>query len=121
MNRLAVRTEEDLYDELSDRYDEGDPSLTQGQWEGQNIGTGRRRQGTSAEVDRHEDPRMDLEEAQVNKVYLDPEDEAEVKAERRRKPKVPRGGRADGSPVAPSGVPKSDHVADPDAASEITE
>ena len=64
---------------------------------------------------------MDLEEAQVNKVYLDPEDEAEVKAERRRKPKVPRGGRADGSPVAPSGVPKSDHVADPDAASEITE
>ena len=113
VNRLAVRAEEDLYDELADRYEDGDPSLTEGQWEGQGIGTGRRRQGNSAEPDRHEDPRPELEEAVLDRVVLDPDDEAEVKAERRKKAKPPRGGRTDGSAIAPSGVPKSDHVADP--------
>lgn len=113
VNRLAVRAEEDLFDELADRYEDGDPSLTEGQWEGQSVGTGRRRQGTSAEVDRHEDPRPELEEAVLDKVFLDADEEADLKAERRRKAKPPRGGRADGSPIAPTGVPKSDHVADP--------
>ena len=114
VNRLAVRTEEDLYDELAGRYGEGDPSLTGGQWEGQSVGTGRRRQGTSAELDRHEDPRPDLEEVAIDKVYLDANEDADAKAERRTRPKQPpRRGRADGSPVAPTGVPKSDHVADP--------
>jgi osmotically-inducible protein OsmY len=113
VNRLAVRAEEDLYEELSDRYEDGDPSLTEGQWEGQSVGTGRRRQGTSAEVDRHEDPRPELEEAVLDKVFLDADEEADIKAERRRKAKPPRGGRTDGSPIAPTGVPKSDHVADP--------
>lgn len=113
VNRLAVRAEEDLYDELAERYDDGDPSLTEGQWEGQSVGTGRRRQGNSAEPDRHEDPRPELAEATLDTVYLDPEDEADIKAERRTKAKTPRGGRADGSPVAPTGVPKADHVVDP--------
>lgn len=113
VNRLAVRAEEDLFDELADRYEDGDPSLTESQWEGQSVGTGRRRQGNSAEVDRHEDPRQELEEAVLDKVFLDADEEAEIKAERRKKAKPPRGGRADGSPIAPSGVPKSDHVADP--------
>lgn len=114
VNRLSVRAEEDLYDELADRYDDGDPSLTEGQWEGQSVGTGRRRQGSSAEVDRHEDPRHELEEKNLDKVYLDANEAADVKAERRQgRAKPPRGGRADGSPVAPTGVPKSDHVADP--------
>jgi hypothetical protein len=113
VNRLSVRAEEDLYDELADRYDDGDPSLTGGQWEGQSVGTGQRRQGTSAEVDRHEDPRVDLEEKVLDTVFLDADEEADIKAERRRKAKPPRGGRTDGSPVSPTGVPKSDHVADP--------
>jgi len=113
VNRLSVRAEEDLFDELADRYDEGDASLTEGQWEGQSVGTGRRRQGTSAEVDRHEDPRMELEEKNLDKVYLDSNEAADVKAERRHRAKPPRGGRTDGSPIAPSGVPKSEHVADP--------
>jgi hypothetical protein len=120
VNRLSVRAEEDLYDELADRYEDGDPSLTEGQWEGQSVGTGQRRQGTSAEVDRHEDPRTELEEKILDKVYLDADEEADVKAERRRKAKTPRGGRTDGSPVAPSGVPKSDHVVDPLSAPDIT-
>ena len=113
VNRLSVRAEEELFDERADRYADGDPSLTEGQWEGQSVGTGRRRQGSSAEVDRHEDPRPDLEEKNLNKVFLDADEAADVKAERRHRAKPPRGGRADGSPIAPSGVPKSDHVADP--------
>jgi hypothetical protein len=113
VNRLSVRAEEELFDELADRYDDGDPSLTEGQWEGQSVGTGRRRQGSSAEVDRHEDPRPDLEEKNLDKVFLDADEAADVKAERRHRAKTPRGGRAYGSPIAPSGVPKSDHVADP--------
>ena len=117
---MSVRAEEDLYDELADRYEDGDPSLTEGQWEGQSVGTGQRRQGTSSEVDRHEDPRTDIEEKILDKVYLDADEEADVKAERRRKAKPPRGGRADGSPVAPSGVPKSDHVVDPLNAPDIS-
>jgi hypothetical protein len=114
VNRLAVRAEEDLYDELADRYDDGDPSLTEGQWEGQSVGTGRTRQGSSADVDRHEDPRTELEEKVLEKVYLDAEDEADIRAERRSRSKQPpKRGRTDGSAVAPSGVPKADHVADP--------
>ena len=120
VNRLSVRAEEDLYDELADRYEDGDPSLTEGQWEGQSVGTGQRRQGTSAEVDRHEDPRTELEEKVLDKVYLDSDEEADIKAERRHKAKPPRGGRTDGSPIAPSGVPKSDHVADPLNAPDVT-
>jgi hypothetical protein len=100
VNRLSVRTEEDLYDELADRYEDGDPSLTEGQWEGQSVGTGRRRQGSSAEIDRHESPDTELKEMEVEKVFLDPEDEAEVKAERRQRTKAAKSG----------GVPRSDHV-----------
>jgi len=38
-------------------------------------------------------------------------------AERRKSTtKKARGGRTDGSPVAPTGVPKADHVADPENA-----
>ncbi|MEO8578518.1 MAG: BON domain-containing protein [Gemmatimonadales bacterium] len=114
VNRLAVRAEEELYDELADRYEDGDPSLTEGQWEGQSIGTGRRRQGTSAETDRHADPRNELEETDLDHEFLEAEDEEELKAERRAtSKKPPRRGRADGSAVSPSGVPKGDHVADP--------
>ena len=114
VNRLAVRADEDLFDEIAERYEAGDPSLTEGQWEGQSVGTGRRRQGTSAEFDRHEDPRTKLEDAVINTVELDADDDADIKAERRAKSKQPpRRGRADGSPVAPGGVPKSDHVNNP--------
>ncbi len=113
VNRLAVRADEDLFDKLADRYQDGDPSLTEAHWEGQSVGTGRRRQGNSAELDRHQDPRPELEEATLDKLLLDADEEADIKAERRLKAKPPRGGRADGSPIAPTGVPKSDHVADP--------
>lgn len=114
VNRLAVRSEEDLFDEQADRYEDGDPSLTGSHWEGQSVGTGRRRQGNSSEPDRHEDPRQPLEEKALDKDY-DADAEAEVKAERRRRAtkRATRAGRSDGSPIAPTGVPKADHVQDP--------
>jgi len=102
VNRLAVRADEDLFDELADRYEHGDPSLTEGQWEGQNVGTGRSHQGSSADVDRHSDPHPALEEAALDGTFLDDEDAATIKAERRQKTKK-----------APTGVPKADHVANP--------
>jgi hypothetical protein len=114
VNRLAIRSDEDLFDEAAEDYDEGDPTLTEGHWEGQSVGTGRRRQGNSSEVDRHADPRQELEQKALDKVYLDANEEADVKAERRqRAKKPPKAGRTDGSPIAPTGVPKSDHVANP--------
>jgi hypothetical protein len=34
VNRLAVRDEDDWYDDQATRYAQGDASLTEGQWEG---------------------------------------------------------------------------------------
>lgn len=112
VNRLAIRTEEDTEDELADEYDDLGPA--DGHWEGQTVGTGRRRQGNSSEIDRHADPRVDLEEKALDSVFLDADDEAEIKAERRQSTKKSaKGGRTDGSATAPGGVPKSDHVSNP--------
>ncbi len=114
VNRLAVRDDEDLQDELADRYEDGDPSLTEGQWEGQSVGTGRSRQGSSADIDRHADPHAALEEAAIDHNLLDEDDLGDLKAERRARSKQPpKRGRTDGSPISPTGVPKADHVADP--------
>jgi hypothetical protein len=114
VNRLAIRSEEDMFDEQAEDYEEDEAVGTDGQWEGQTVGTGRPRQGNSSEIDRHADPRQELEEKALGKIYLDPDEEADVKAERRqRRAKPPKVGRDDGSPIAPGGVPKSDHVANP--------
>jgi hypothetical protein len=114
VNRLAIRSEEDLLEEMADNYDDGDPALTEAHWEGQSVGTGRRRQGNSSEMDRHADPRVELEEKALNTIFLDADEEADIKAERRhRAKKPPKTGRTDGSAVSPSGVSKSDHVANP--------
>ena len=114
VNRLTVRSEEDMFDDQAEDYEEDEAASAGGQWEGQTIGTGRRRQGNSSEVDRHADPRQELEEKALDRVFIDPAEEADIKAERRqRAKKPPKIGRSDGSPIAPGGVPKSDHVADP--------
>ena len=100
------------------RFAEGDPSLTEAQWEGQQVGTGRRRQGTSAEPDRHADPKVDLEDRWLSEkeALRAAADEVDGTAERRKRTKAPRkGDRTGGSPVAPTGVPKADHVAAPDS------
>jgi hyperosmotically inducible periplasmic protein len=119
VNRLTIKTDEELFDDASHRYEDGDPSFTERHWEGQQVGTGRRRQGNSTEIDRHADPRNVLEDRSLreDKAFMAAADNIEDTAERRKtSKKAPRGGRTDGSPVAPTGVPKADHVADPENA-----
>lgn len=118
VNRLDVRLGESAgeTDEIDD-----DPSapLPGGRWEGQQVGTGRRRQGNSSEADRHEDPKPELEDRWLGteQAIRDSAGEIEGHAERRRSvKKTPRGDRTGGSPIAPTGVPKADHVAEPPSA-----
>src|SRR5215210_266663 len=119
VNRLTIRSEEDLFDDAAHRYEDGEPPFTERHWEGQQVGTGRRRQGNSTEIDRHADPRNVLEDRSLreDKAFMAAAEDIEDTAERRKSAKKsPRGGRTDGSPVAPTGVPKADHVADPEHA-----
>ncbi len=123
VNRMLVGEEETLIADTARRLAEGDPSLTEAHWEGQQVGIGRRRQGTSEEFDRHADPKPKLEErwlSQNEALLNSAEDDSESPGTGNRKvksvKKTPRGGRTDGSPVAPSGVAKADHVADPESA-----
>jgi hypothetical protein len=118
VNRLTIRTDEDLFEDAAHHYEDGDPPFTERHWDGQQVGTGRRRQGNSEEIDRHADPRTELEDRSLSedKAFLAAADEIPEAAARRKSTKKARGGRTDGSPVAPSGVPKADHVADPEHA-----
>ncbi len=117
VNRLTIRSEEDLFDDAAHRYEEGDPAFTERHWEGQQVGTGRRRQGNSTEIDRHADPRNVLEDRSLKEdqaFMAAAEDISDTPARRTKTKKAARGSRTDGSPVAPSGVPKADHVASPE-------
>jgi hypothetical protein len=116
VNRIAVGDEEERIQDNNRRFENGDDALTEAHWEGRTVGTGRRRQGTSDEPDRHADPRVELKErwttAEVE--LAEAADETSGIAERRRREKkVVKGDRTGGSPIAPTGVPKSDHVAEP--------
>jgi len=122
VNRLAVRELEEQLEETTRRVREGDESLTEARWEGQGVGTGRRRQGNSSEADRHADPRPELEDRWLSKeqAVKAAADEMEGIAERRKSSKKSQAGdRAGGAPVAPTGVPKADHVADPESARDV--
>ena len=116
VNRMTIGDEEQRVREAQRRVREGDPSLTEARWEGRTVGTGRRRQGTSQDPDRHADPKVTLEDRWMSKdVELrNAADDTEGLAERRRSTKrTTRGDRTGGAPVAPTGVPKADHVAQP--------
>jgi len=97
--------------------DEPKAPLQGGRWEGQQVGTGRRRQGNSSETDRHADPKPELEDRWLSKekAIRDAAGDTEGVAERRSSSKRhARGDRTGGSPTAPTGVPKADHVVNPD-------
>ncbi len=123
VNRLAVRAEEDRIEESVEHYTEGDDQYTEAHWEGQRVGTGRTRQGNSSDPGRHADPKVDLEDRWMSEeeAYRDSADAVEGTAERRTKKGKAVGGRNDGSPVSPTGVPKADHVTNPEAAPQVTE
>jgi hypothetical protein len=116
LNRIAVGDEEERIEDHTRRFAEGDDALTEARWEGHTVGTGRRRQGTSDEPDRHSDPRVELKERWTNTdvELAEAADETSGIAERRhREKKAVKGDRTGGSPIAPTGVPKGDHVAKP--------
>lgn len=115
VNRLTVREEEEEFDEAARDYEEENPEgRMAGHWEGQQVGTGRRRQGTSGDIDRHADPKPVLENRwlDTSEAIREAADDIEGIAERRARASEP-GDRTGGAPVAPTGVPKADHVADP--------
>lgn len=125
VNRMAVGEIESVFDDNARRYESGDPALAEAHWEGQQVGTGRRRQGTSDEFDRHADPKPKLEERWLSadeavRAAADDSDQETGTGTRKTARKSARGGRADGSVVAPTGVPKADHVADPESAPDTT-
>ena len=116
VNRMAIGDEEERFEESAHRFQSGDPALTESRWEGVRVGTGRRRQGTSDEADRHATPKVELEDRWLNEseAIRNAADTTEGVAERRRNNKRgARGDRTGGSAVSPSGVPKADHVANP--------
>jgi gas vesicle protein len=116
VNRIAVGEEERRYADTARRFDEGDPALTQARWEGQRVGTGRRRQGTSEDPDRHADPKPNLEDRWLREdnAIRNAADEAPGLSTRRGATRrAVRGDRTGGAPVAPTGVPKADNVVDP--------
>lgn len=116
LNRIAVGDEEERIQDHGRRFAAGEDALTEAHWDGRTVGTGRRRQGTSDEPDRHADPRVELKErwssADVELAQA-ADDTSGIAERRRREKKVVKGDRTGGSPIAPTGVPKSDHVANP--------
>jgi hypothetical protein len=117
VNRLDVRLAGS--EEAMDIEEDPSAPIPGGRWEGQQVGTGRRRQGNSSEADRHADPKPELEDRWLSKeqALRDAAGDIEGSAERRRSTKRQvRGDRTGGAPIAPTGVPKADHVADPDSA-----
>jgi len=115
VNRLDVRMAG--AEEPIEIDDSPNAPLPGGRWEGQQVGTGRRRQGNSSEADRHADPKPDLEDRWLSKekAIRDAAGDTDGIAERRTSSKrQPRGDRTGGSPTSPTGVPKADHVANPD-------
>jgi hypothetical protein len=116
VNRIALGDEEERFEDTARRFRSGDASLTEARWEGSGVGTGRRRQGTSAEPDRHATPKVELEDRWQNtdSALLNSAEENEGIAERRtRSKRAVRGDRSGGAPVSSSGVPKADHVVRP--------
>jgi hypothetical protein len=116
VNRIAIGDDERRFEDAAKDFRAGNDPAREGHWEGGQVGTGRRRQGTSDEPDRHADPKVNLEERwlRTDDALRNAADDVEGLAERRaRAKKTVRGDRTGGSPVAPSGVPKADHVAHP--------
>lgn len=116
VNRLNVGEEEEQLEENFERYSSGDDALNEARWEGQQVGTGARRQGSSAEVDRHADPHTELQEkwlSEQSALENAAEDTTGLAERRARAKKAAKGDRTGGAPIAPTGVPKSDHVAAP--------
>src|SRR5262249_969833 len=99
VNRITVGSEEQRFPESARRVEEGDPPLTEARWEGKRVGTGRRRQGSSLEMDRHSDPKVELGERWLRtdaELHDAAEDAATVVDRSRRSRRSVRGDRTAG-------------------------
>jgi hypothetical protein len=118
VNRLEVRDEESRLSDNARRYESGETE-TSPRWEGGGVGIGRPRQGVSTEGARHVDPKPLLEDrwqSQAQSVRAAADDIEGLAERRERASAAIEGDETGGSPIAPSGVPKGDHVADPASA-----
>jgi len=98
VNRLMVDDEEEELADAIRRREAGDPALTEAGWEGQQVGTGKRRQGSSDEIDRHADPKPKLEDRWLSEqeaVKNAADDIDAISAERRRRGTQKRSKAAD--------------------------
>ena len=105
VNRLAIGSEEAHFEENARRAASGDPAYAERHWEGNTIGTGRRRQGSSDELDRHQDPKVDLETrwSGTADAIKEAVEDLDGSSRSRAAKKSVKGERA-------GGVPKADHV-----------
>lgn len=103
VNRLFIGAEEQDESDLDEDELDGESNapLPGGVWEGQRVGTGRRRQGNSGEMDRHADPKPALEDKWLDEDHALEEAAGPIDgiAERRRgkKSKGAEKPRAEGS------------------------
>jgi hypothetical protein len=100
VSRLFIGSDEqDSSDLDEDDLDDGAP-LPGGMWQGQRVGTGRRRQGNSGEMDRHADPKPVIEDKWLDEQHALEEDAGPIEgiAERRgrKSKKADRPASADG-------------------------
>jgi hypothetical protein len=119
VNRLEVREDEARLRENAEAYNSG-TAETSPRWEGIGVGIGRPRYGNSSEgAPRHADPKPILEERWLREQQSirAAADDIDGLAERRQSAASQvEGDETGGAPIAPSGVPKGDHVADPASA-----
>ncbi len=87
VNRLDILEEESAEADSASHYEAGDPRYAESGWDGETIGTGRRRQGTSDDAGRHDDPKVPLENRATSEdaAIRDAADEIDDIAERRRR------------------------------------
>ena len=107
VSRLFIGSDEqDVSDLDEDELDEGAP-IPGGVWEGQRVGTGRRRQGNSGEVDRHADPKPVLEGKWLDEDHALDEAAGPIEgiAERRRGRKAKNGDKPASAGGDDSGIP----------------
>jgi hypothetical protein len=116
VNRITIGDREEQLEEAARRVEEGDPALTEARWEGIRVGTGRRRQGTSDEPDRHADPAVPLEDRWLreDEAIRNAAEDTDAVAERRDRSarRGRRGNQASGS-ASPGAVSKADQIAKP--------
>jgi hypothetical protein len=97
VNRLYIGADEEDDSDLDEDEldDDANAPTPGGVWEGQRVGTGRRRQGNSGETDRHADPKPVLEDKWLGEDHAIEEAAGPIDgiAERRRGRKAKGGGK----------------------------